>query len=70
MLAEYDAVKEAIDYPSIRDLSVEITGEDLSINCEKVFPAESDNVYVLDWNDHVLNFDGTKTPVEVKIKVW
>ena len=67
---EYGSFKDSINYPSVRDLSVRITGDNVDTICQFVFPEESDNVYVLSWNDDILNSDGTKTPVLVEVGVW
>ncbi len=67
---EYDNFKELISYPNIKDLSVEVEGLSVTYECNYAQPLESDNVFVLNWNDNVLNNNGTKTPIKIEVKVW
>lgn len=67
----YDKLKEIYGYPQSKEFSITITKEtDESFTYEPIKPDVKSNVYVREWGDYILNYDGTRTRVKVSVKVW
>lgn len=65
-----DKLKRYYGYPQSKEFSITITTNSDTFTYEPIKPDVKSNVYVREWGDYILNYDGTRTPVKVSIKVW
>lgn len=67
----YEQIKGIYGYPKSKEFSVIATIDINRVYKYKVLePDVKTNVYTREWGDFILNYDGTRTPIKINLKVW
>jgi hypothetical protein len=71
----YNDFKMELTYPLNKNIIIEVYGDGNIIlynssSIENIEPTKSDNIYVLSWNDYLMDKFGNKELIKIIIKVW